>query len=377
MKIIVAFDSFKNSLSAVRACEVVADILSRLLPSVQVIQKPMADGGEGTARAMIRALNGKWIPVKVMGPLVDMRVEAGFGWFEDGRTAVVEMACASGLELLTKVQMNPLKTTTYGSGELLKAAAEYGAAKILLAVGGSATVDGGTGAAKALGWNFLDDKGGEISLGGEGLRKLSAITKPVKFSLPQIEVLCDVDNPMCGERGAARVYGPQKGADPKMVEQLEENLEHLCKIVEQQFGKDINDITGAGAAGGLAGGAAAFMNAKLVSGVDTIIEHSHLRREMEDADWIITGEGSFDYQSLSGKVISGITRQASKTNCQVAVIAGKVEVLQEDYQKYGIVAATSCRKADMSLEYALENAEELLQSATQELVREYLATNWY
>ena len=373
MKIIVAFDSFKNSLSAVKACEVVADTLSRLLPSVQVIQKPMADGGEGTARAMIRALNGKWIPAKVMGPLVDMQVEGGFGWFEDGRTAVVEMACASGLELLTKEQMNPLKTTTYGSGELIKAAAEYGAAKILLAEGGSATSDGGTGAAKALGWNFLDDKGGEISLGGEGLGKLSAITKPIKFSLPQIEVLCDVDNPMCGERGAARVYGPQKGADPKMVEQLEENLEHLCKIVEQQFGKDINDITGAGAAGGLAGGAAAFMNAKLVSGVDTIIEHSHLRREMEDADWIITGEGSFDYQSLSGKVISGITRQASKTNCQVAVIAGKVEVSQEDYQKYGIVTAIPCRKAEMSLEYALENAEELLQSATKELVREYLA----
>jgi glycerate kinase len=369
MKIILAFDSFRNSLSAVRACEVVADTFCRLLPYVKIIQKPMADGGEGTARAMIRALNGKWIPAKVMGPLVDMQVEAGFGWFEVDRTAVVEMACASGLELLTREQMNPLKTTTYGSGELVKAAADYGAAKILLAVGGSATVDGGTGAAKALGWKFLDNKGREIPPGGEGLGKLETIIEPDEFVLPEMEVLCDVDNPMCGERGAARVYGPQKGADPKMVEQLEDNLALLCNIVQQQLDKDINDIAGTGAAGGLAGGAAVFMNAKLVSGIDTIIEHSRLREEMEDADWIITGEGSFDYQSLSGKVISGIAKQASKTNCKVAVIAGKVEVSKEDYSKYGIVAGIPCRKADMSLEYALENAEELLQSATTELIK--------
>jgi len=372
MKIVVAFDSFRNSLSAVKACEIVAETISKLLPLDKVIQKPMADGGEGTARAMLRALNGKWIPAKVIGPLVDMQVEAGFGWFADGRTAVVEMACASGLELLAREQMNPLKTTTYGTGELIKAAAEHGAEKILLAVGGSATVDGGTGAAKALGWQFIDDKGVEIPLGGEGLGKLATIIEPYEFILPEIEVLCDVDNPMCGERGAARIYGPQKGADPTMVERLEDNLVLLCKIVERQLGKDIKDIPGAGAAGGLAGGAAAFMNARLVSGIDTIIEHSQLQQEMEDADWIITGEGSFDYQSLSGKVISGIVKQASKTNCKIAVIAGRVEVTKQDYQKHGIVAAIPCRKANMCLEYALENAEELLQSAASELIMEFL-----
>lgn len=333
----------------------------------------MADGGEGTAQAMIIALNGKWIPVNVTGPLPDMQVNAGFAWFQEQRTALVEMACASGLELLTKEQMNPLKTTTFGTGELIKAAAEYGAQKVLLAVGGSATVDGGTGAANALGWKFLDGNGGQIPLGGAGLEKLETIIKPNGFALPQIEVLCDVDNPLCGQRGAARVYGPQKGARPKMVEQLENNLARLSDVVKQQLGIEIKDIPGAGAAGGLAAGAVAFMNAKLLSGIETIIQYVRLPEEMQNADWIITGEGSFDYQSLSGKVISGIAKKAAKTNCKVAVIAGKVEVTKQDCQKHGILAAIPCRKMNMSLEYALENAQMLLQSAAQDFVKEHLA----
>ena len=196
MKIIVALDSFKNSLSAVKACQIVAETVSKILPLAEVIQKPMADGGEGTAQAMIIALNGKWIPVNVTGPLPDMQVNAGFAWFQDSRTALVEMARASGLELLTKEQMNPLKTTTFGTGELIKAAAEYGAQKVLLAVGGSATVDGGTGAANALGWKFLDHKGEELPLGGAGLEKLETIIKPLEVTLPEVEVLCDVNNPL-------------------------------------------------------------------------------------------------------------------------------------------------------------------------------------
>ena len=373
MKIIVALDSFKNSLSAVKACQIVAETVSKILPLAEVIQKPMADGGEGTARAMIIALNGKWIPVNVTGPLPDMQVNAGFAWFQDSRTALVEMACASGLELLTKEQMNPLKTTTFGTGELIKAAAEYGARKILLAVGGSATVDGGTGAANALGWKFLNDKGEELPLGGAALEKLETIIKPLEVTLPQIEVLCDVDNPLCGRQGAARVYGPQKGAGPKMVELLENNLARLSNVVKQQLGIEINDIPGAGAAGGLAAGAVAFMNAKLLSGIETIIQYVRLPQEMQNADWIITGEGSFDYQSLSGKVISGIAKKAAKTNCKVAVIAGKVEVTKPDCQKHGILAAIPCRKPNMSLEYALENAQMLLQSAAQDFVKEHLA----
>ena len=373
MKIIVALDSFKNSLSAVKACQIVAQTVSKNLPIAEVIQKPMADGGEGTAQAMIIALNGKWIPVNVTGPLPDMQVNAGFAWFQEQRTALVEMACASGLELLTKEQMNPLKTTTFGTGELIKAAAEYGAQKVLLAVGGSATVDGGTGAANALGWKFLDGNGGQIPLGGAGLEKLETIIKPNGFALPQIEVLCDVDNPLCGQRGAARVYGPQKGARPKMVEQLENNLARLSDVVKQQLGIEIKDIPGAGAAGGLAAGAVAFMNAKLLSGIETIIQYVRLPEEMQNADWIITGEGSFDYQSLSGKVISGIAKKAAKTNCKVAVIAGKVEVTKQDCQKHGILAAIPCRKMNMSLEYALENAQMLLQSAAQDFVKEHLA----
>jgi len=180
----------------------------------------MADGGEGTARAMIAAAGGQWIRRKVMGPLARMQVEAGFAWFED-KTALIEMASASGLELLTAEQTNPMKTTTYGTGELINAAIEHGARKVLLAVGGSATVDCGLGAAAALGWKFCDEQGSPVPLGGEGLAQVRTISKPDSPAAIPVEVLCDVDNPLTGEHGAARIYGPQKGATPEMVEQLE------------------------------------------------------------------------------------------------------------------------------------------------------------
>ena len=370
MKIIAAFDSFKNSLSAIKACKVATDTLCKLLgEGTEVIEKPMADGGEGTAEVLMKTLNGRCIARKVTGTLPEMQVEAGFAWFQEQRTAVVEMAKASGLELITKEQMNPLKTTTYGTGELIKAAVEYGAEKILMAVGGSATVDGGAGAAAALGWRFLDGEGKEIPLGGGGLSKLATIEGAGEVVLPQVEVLCDVENPLCGERGAARIYGPQKGATAEMVEELEKNLLHLSRVVEQQLGRDINNIAGAGAAGGLSAGAVAFMNAAIVSGIDSVIEFSGLKDEMENADWIITGEGSFDSQSLDGKVVSGIAKQASETGCKVAVIAGTVEVKREVYQKHGIAEALGCKKEEMSLEYALRNAESLLESAVAEFVK--------
>jgi glycerate kinase len=373
MKIVIAMDSFKGTLASYEACEVIAEAIVECVPDARLVIKPMADGGEGTARAMIKAANGQWIPQTVIGPLPDMQVEAGFAWFGESKTALVEMASASGLELLSKEQMNPLKTTTYGTGQLIKAALEYGACKILLAVGGSATVDGGVGAATALGWKFLDAEGTAIALGGAGLEGIAKIVEPGDFSIAPVEVLCDVDNPLCGEHGAARVYGPQKGASPRMVEQLDKYLAHLAALVRKHLQRDINNVPGAGAAGGLAAGALAFMNATLVSGIETVMAHSNLQAELESADWIITGEGCFDGQSLRGKVVSGIAKMAFESHTRLAVLAGQVTVPQREYQKLGIITAIGCRTNDMSLDYALKNCRPLLGRAAQLFAKEHLS----
>jgi len=365
-------DSFKGTLSANEACQIVADAITESVPNARLVIKPMADGGEGTARAMIEAADGRWISKTVMGPLPDMEVEAGFAWFDTDKTALVEMAAASGLELLSEDQMDPLKTTTYGTGQLIKEAIEYGAQKILLAVGGSATVDGGVGAATALGYKFLDRQGKPVSLGGAGLEKIAQIIVPRDLNMPSVEVLCDVDNPLCGEHGAAKIYGPQKGATDHMVRQLEKGLANLARLVKKRFNRDIANVPGAGAAGGLSAGAMAFMNAALVSGIEMIIERSNLTTELHSADWVVTGEGSFDRQSLYGKVVSGVAEAALKSNTPVAVLAGQVTVLQEEFEKLGIVTAISAKPVDTPLEEAIENCRPLLRTAARWFAERYL-----
>ncbi len=389
MKVVIATDSFKGTLTANEACEIIAKAISESAPAAQLVIKPMADGGEGTAQAMIKAANGRWVPQTVMGPLSQMQVEAGFAWFDDDKTALVEMASASGLELLSAEQMNPLNTTTYGTGQLIKAALKYSARKILLAVGGSATVDGGIGAAMALGWKFLDHQDNPVPLGGAGLEKITKIVRPDPAlplrrndgQLVPVEVLCDVDNPLCGEHGAAKVYAPQKGATPQMVEQLEKGLAHLAELVRKQLQRDI-DVPGAGAAGGLTAGAIAFMNAAVVSGIETVMARSNLHAELKSADWVITGEGSFDRQSLYGKVVSGILKlvsaraaagMASQSHTRLAVLAGQVNIPQQEYQKIGITTAISSREDNMPLDYALENSRALLYSAAQRFAKQYLS----
>jgi glycerate kinase len=378
MKIVIAMDSFKGTLKAHEACKVVSDVIKKILSDVKIVIKPMADGGEGTAGAMIEAADGIWIPRTVMGPLPQMQIEAGFAWFTD-KTVLVEMATASGLELLKPEQYNPLKTTTYGTGQLIKATAQYGTRKILLAVGGSATVDGGIGAAMALGWQFLDNKKNSVPLGGGGLEKIAKIIRPDPSSLSTsdgrpvaVEVLSDVDNLLCGENGAAEVYGPQKGATPQMVKRLDKGLANLARLVGEQLGRDIENIPGAGAAGGLAAGAVAFMDATIVSGIETVMARSNLRSELESADWVITGEGSFDRQSLSGKVISGILKMARQTNTPVAIIAGQVKIPQDEYKNSGISAVIAAKPDDMPLAEALAKSRTLLAKAAKRLAKKYL-----
>ncbi len=374
MKIVVAMDSFKESLSAEAACDIVAEAIVSVRPEAEVVVKPMADGGEGTARAMIRASGGRWIAATVMGPLPDMEVEAGFAWFDADKTALVEMATASGLELLSPQQRNPLLTTTYGTGQLIAAAVEYGARKVYLAVGGSATVDGAVGAAGALGWTFLDSEGKELPLGGGQLGRLKKIIPPRRALGTPVEVLCDVDNPLCGRRGAARVYGPQKGATPQMVEQLEAGLLNLAAVVREQLACEIQDTPGAGAAGGLAAGAIAFMDARLISGIEFIIAQSGLEQALADADWVITGEGRFDHQSLAGKVISGIGAIAGRTDTKVGILAGQIalERAEKGSDPFNYTRAMACMSKDMSLQYAMEHADELLAKTAAEFTARYL-----
>jgi len=369
MKIIVATDSFKGCLSAETASKTIADAIAERLPKAQILTKPLADGGEGTADAMIAACNGRWIPRKVMGPLPNMEVDAGFAWFEKTRTVLVEMACASGITLLSKDQLNPLKTTTYGTGQLIAAALEKLPYEILLAIGGSATVDMGVGAAMALDWQFLDSNGKSVGLGGECLERIEKIIPPPKLPDCRVKVLSDVTNSLYGQNGAAEVFGPQKGANPQTVKRLDAAIKRLSGLIRDKLNIDVSDISGGGAAGGLGAGAAAFMNADIVSGIETIISVINLKKDLTDADWIITGEGRFDNQSLGGKVISGIVRLAQQTNTKVAVIAGDVQVNKSEYKKFGVIDAIGLKKNNMTTDYAMQNCVKLLIDASREFVK--------
>ena len=369
MKIVLAFDSFKGSLAAEQACAAAAEALRAEIPGVDVVIKPMADGGEGTAQAVMAARGGAWIPVRVTGPLPVMRLDAGFVWFSDERRALVEMAAASGLTHVPPVQRNPLFTTTYGTGQLIRAALDRGAQHVWLAVGGSATTDGGVGAATALGWQFLDEAGRPVGPGGGELERIRRIVPPPVRLGAAVEVLCDVDNPLCGEYGAARVYGPQKGAAPAMVARLDAGLRHLGHLVHDQLGTDILGLPGAGAAGGLAGGAVAFMEAKLISGIDTIMRISGLEEALTGADWVITGEGSFDAQSLRGKVVAGVVGLARKKGAKAAVLAGSVNVTEAAWRALGADAALALRAPGMSVEEAMAQTPQLMAERVRELAR--------
>jgi glycerate kinase len=376
VNVVVAMDSFKGSLRAAEACEAVREGIVRAVPSARVVLRPMADGGEGTAETLMAARGGEWVPTSATGPLPGTRVEAGFAWLpESGPGALVEMATASGLALLAPHQLDPLRTTTYGTGELLSAATGRGARRLWLAIGGSATVDGGVGAAMALGWQFLDRDGRPIGLGGAELERIVSIVRPdpgLHAPLPPVEVLCDVDNPLNGDRGAARVFGPQKGATPEMVKRLEQGLAHLADVVQEYLSLDVGDVPGSGAAGGLGAGALAFLGAELVSGVDAVMHANGMDEAMASAGWVITGEGRFDRQSLHGKVVSGIVRIAGGTGTRVGVIAGSVEVPAEEWRAQGIHATLPCTPPRMSLEDAMALGRELLARAAERFARDHL-----
>lgn len=371
MRVVIAPDSFKGSLTALEVADAVEKGLRRVIPDLEAIKVPMADGGEGTVQSLVDATGGRIIKRKVTGPLGE-EVEAQFGILGDGVTAVIEMASASGLPLVPPEKRNPMITTTYGTGELIKAALDMGCRKFIIGIGGSATNDGGAGMAQALGVKLLDKDGKQIPFGGGGLLKLERIdisTLDPRIRESEIVVACDVDNPLTGPRGAARVYAPQKGATPEMVEILDEALKRFAEIIRRDLGKDVENVPGAGAAGGLGAGLMAFLNAELRSGVEIVIETVKLEEKMKGADLVITGEGGIDSQTVFGKTPIGVAKTAKRFNLPVIAIAGGISDDASVLYRHGIDAMVSIIPRPMSLEEAMSRGAELVADAAERAAR--------
>ena len=326
MKIVIAPDSFKENLTSLEVASELETGLKRVWPDAVYVKVPMADGGEGTVQSLVDATGGTIVMTEVTAPLGD-RVQASYGLLGGGRTAVIEMAEASGLPLVPKDKRNPLFATTYGTGELIADAIARGVEEIILGIGGSATNDAGAGLAQALGVRFLNFGGAPVNtrIAGGDLGRVEALDlSQINPGLARlrISVACDVTNPLCGEKGASRVYGPQKGATPEMVEQLDKNLAHFAHIVKRSTGIDVADRPGAGAGGGIAAGLMAFTNATLKRGVELVVAATKLEEHMKGADLAITGEGRVDFQTAFGKTPSGVAAAARKHGVPVVAIGG-------------------------------------------------------
>lgn len=371
MRFVIAPDSYKGSLSSVEVAGVIEQGLRQVFPEAEVVKVPIADGGEGTVEAFLTALGGEKRKVKVTGPLGNP-VEGFYGLLPDGQTAVIEMAAASGLPLVPPEQRNPLLTTTYGTGELIRAALEAGCSKIIIGIGGSATNDGGMGMAQALGIGFYDDEGSELGFGGANLSRLSRIDlskmNPA-LKKAQLIVACDVDNPLCGPTGASRVFGPQKGATPAIVKQLDAGLARLAGVIKAQTGKDILNMPGAGAAGGLGGGLVGLLGAVLRPGIDIVIDSTGLEEKIKGADLVITGEGRTDYQTARGKAPVGIARVAKKYNVPVIAFSGGLGEKYEEVYGAGLDAVFSIPPGPVTLEMAMQNGKQYLLGKVVNIAR--------
>ncbi|MCF7521090.1 glycerate kinase [Neisseria sp. ZJ106] len=371
MNILIAPDSFKESLSAGAVADALEAGFKKILPDARYVKIPMADGGEGTVQSLIDATQGRLKTVAVTAPLGNT-VEAGFGISGDGKTAVIEMAAASGLHLVAPEQRNPLLTTSYGTGELILAALDEGVEKIILGIGGSATNDGGAGMLQALGVSFTNKFGKEIPFGGGNLHQITQADfsrLDSRLQHTQIEVACDVDNPLCGEKGAAAVFGPQKGATPQIVAELDSALEHFADIIADCCETDIRNHAGAGAAGGMGGGLLTLPNVRLQSGIQIVMETVNLAAHIRKADLVITGEGRMDAQSIHGKTPVGVAQTAKQYGKPVIAVVG---CLHEDYEvvyEHGIDAVFPIIRQTAPLEQVLANARENLISTAQNIAR--------
>jgi glycerate kinase len=371
MKIVIAPDSFKDSLSAEGVAQAIASGLAQVWPDAQLIQCPMADGGEGTVDSVLAACNGQLRHQNVRGPL-GAAVEAHWGWLADSRTALIEMAEASGLQLVPPGQRDACKTSTYGTGELIRAALDAGAERIILAIGGSATNDGGAGAMQALGVQLFDAEGQALPPGGLALSRLATIDLgqlDPRLAQVRFDIAADVNNPLCGPHGASAIFGPQKGANPEQVQQLDAALGHFADHCASVLPKDVRDEPGSGAAGGLGFAAKAFLGAKFRAGVEVVAELVGLDEAVRGADLVITGEGRFDAQTLRGKTPFGVARIAQRHNVPVIVIAGTLGDGYEQMYAHGVAAAFALPSGPMSLEQACSEAPRLLSERAADIAR--------
>jgi glycerate kinase len=371
MKIIIAPDSFKDSLSAEGVAQAIAEGLALVWPDAQLVQCPMADGGEGTVDAVLAACNGELRRQAVRGPLGDT-VEARWGWLADSRTAIIEMAEASGLQLVPPGQRDACSSSTYGTGELIRAALDLGAERIILAIGGSATNDGGAGAMQALGVQLSDADQQALAPGGlalAGLAQINLANLDPRLAQVRFEIAADVNNPLCGPQGASAIFGPQKGASAEQVQQLDAALGHFADHCAKALPRDVRDEPGSGAAGGLGFAAKAFLGAQFRAGVEVVAELVGLDAAVRDADLVITGEGRFDAQTLRGKTPFGVARIARNHSVPVIVIAGTLGDGYEHMYAHGVNAAFALPSGPMSLEQACSEAPRLLRERAADIAR--------
>jgi glycerate kinase len=375
MHIILAPDSFKGSLTALEAAQAMQAGALRVLEDKSTFDlTPLADGGEGTLDAIL-AGGGERHSLKVCDPLLQ-EIQDDWGILPDN-SAVIEMAQASGLTLIPEMRRDALRASTFGTGQLIKAALDHGCREMLIGIGGSATTDGGAGCLEALGARFRDAQGKVFLPGGVALANLAKIdlqNLDPRLRECRIKVLCDVTNPLCGPNGAAFVYAPQKGASAEEVQLMDRSLSHFADVAAQTLGRDLQNTPGAGAAGGLGFGLLAFLNAQLAPGIDTVLEVIHFAEKLQNADLVLTGEGSLDEQTLHGKTIAGVAKAAAKANVPVLAFGGRMQLSQSQLNQLGVRAAFAISDSAMPLEESVRNAKVLLGEAVKQALHEMKST---
>lgn len=379
MKVLITIDSFKGSISSIKGSQAISLGIKDIYPEAEIVTLPLADGGEGTVEALIEATNGKLVKKEVMGPLKE-KVNAAYGILGDEKTAVIEVAAACGLPLVPYNQRNPFVTTTYGVGELISDAIEKGCREFVIGLGGSATNDAGIGMLQALGFRFLNENNEEVGLDAKALHEvwkidLSNVNEKLKECT--FKVACDVNNPLYGPQGATYVFGPQKGATPEMLKQLDLGLKHFAEVVFYELGTDIHDVPGAGAAGGLGAAFSGFLNADLQSGIELVLEIIGLETNMQGTNFVITGEGKLDEQTSMGKAPLGVAQLAKKYNIPVLALAGGITEETAVLNELGITSYFSIINAPMTLEEAMDSKVTYnnLRLTTNQLFRLLKAVN--
>ena len=373
MKFVLATDSFKESMTSIEACNVMEKAIKKIKSDAEVIKVPMADGGEGTVEALVNSTSGTFVETEVLNPL-GQKIKASYGILGDKKTAVIEMAKASGIELIKREDRNPMITTTYGTGQLIKHAIENGIKHLVIGIGGSATNDGGIGMLKALGFEFLDENGHDAGEGGQALKKVKCILTQNKNSLLDechFQVACDVTNPLCGKNGATYIYGPQKGVTDDIKENLDQAMAQYANVTAKYLGCDYSNAAGAGAAGGLGFALLSYLNASLTPGIDLILNAVELEKELKDADVAVTGEGRLDHQTAMGKAPIGVTKLAKKYNAKVIAFAGSVTPEATACNQAGIDAFFPIVRGITTLEEAMnpECAKTNMRAAVEQVFR--------